>query len=161
MGLRGIRYAIAEETIAIAANPAHTGAQGHRDDFGMDVLNVRTRGAYRGNALGTDELYRNEGRSYFPISQGGGTRPLSDRWAIGVTALSETLFDIMGPVNGTTHHTGGLTYGWGRWELSGFGYHAPRQRARGENSIPDVLGGGEADASAKSTGLGLSFGRRF
>ena len=75
---------------------------------------------------------------------------------------SETLFDILGPVTATTHVTGGITYDWTGWELSGYGFHAANQKVRGENSVPqDPLGGGEVDVSFEGYGLGFSFGRKF
>lgn len=74
------------------------------------------------------------------------------------TRPSETLLNIVGSVNATTHYTGGMTWDFGGWEVSGVIAHAPAQRTRGENSIPLIFGGGEASTSFAITSVGVSFG---
>lgn len=46
-------------------------------------------------------------------------------------------------------------------ELSGFFAMSDRRRVRGQNSIPEAFGGGEANISNQSLNLGISYGRRF
>lgn len=81
--------------------------------------------------------------------------------ATQINQPSETLFGAFGPVTATTHYTGGATYSFGRWEISGYAYHSPEKTVRGQGSIPPAFGGGEADAIYEGVGAGLSFGRRF
>lgn len=75
---------------------------------------------------------------------------------------SETLFNILAPVTATTNFTGGMTYDWAGWELSGYGFHTAEQSVNGKNSVPaDPLGGGEVNISFEGYGLGFSVGRKF
>lgn len=46
-------------------------------------------------------------------------------------------------------------------ELSGFFSMTESRRVRGEGSIPDAFGGGEATISNQTLNLGISYGRRF
>lgn len=78
-----------------------------------------------------------------------------------VSRRSETLFAFLGAVMVTTHYTAGASYEFGDWELSGFYSYAPKQTVHGRNSIPDSLGGGEADVGLRVQQFGLSAGRHF
>lgn len=91
MGMGGVGYSFAEETTALAANPAHAISLGNRYDIGVDVFVAEASAAYEGNAAGPDETYLSDGRSWYAIPQGGYSRRLSDQWAMGVTVLSAGL----------------------------------------------------------------------
>lgn len=78
-----------------------------------------------------------------------------------IVRRSETLFSFLGAVMNRSHYTLGAAYTWDKWELSGYFAHAPESTVRGEGSIPDNLGGGEADVSFSVQHFGLSLGHRF
>lgn len=71
---------------------------------------------------------------------------------------SDTLFPILAGVAATTHYTRGLTWQRRNWEVSGFAAYAPKQTVRGENSIPLLFGGGEANVSFEVVSVGFSIG---
>lgn len=77
------------------------------------------------------------------------------------TRRSETLLDGLGSINTTTHYTAGFTWASGAWELSGFGAYAPEKVVRGEDSIPLLFGGGEANTSFAVQSYGMSIGWGF
>lgn len=91
MGFGGVGYSNAEETTAIAANPAHTSSLAGRFDLGVDLLIPQAEARYRGNQAGPDETFDNDGRTYFFIPQGGVTRALDSKWSIGLSALGAGL----------------------------------------------------------------------
>ena len=75
---------------------------------------------------------------------------------------SETLFGLLAQVTGKRHVTAGFTYELRNdWELSGYYAHMSRNEVAGENSIPDSLGGGEANVFLRSYSGGFSVGKRF
>ena len=82
-------------------------------------------------------------------------------WASQMVSRGNTLFSFIGPVTMREHYSAGATRRWSRWEVSGYGYLAARRKVRGEGSIPDAFGGGEADLESRIFGFGLSVGRRF
>ena len=51
----------------------------------------RARAEFEGNAAGPDERYRNVGRRYFAVPQGGLSLALAPRWTIGFTAFAAGL----------------------------------------------------------------------
>lgn len=69
---------------------------------------------------------------------------------------TETLFNILGSINTTTHYTAGFTWAFTGWEVSAFAAHAPAKEVRGENSIPLIFGGGEANTKFGVNSFGLS-----
>lgn len=77
------------------------------------------------------------------------------------TQPSETLFNILASVNTTTHYTAGFTWEFGRWELSGVYAHAPSSRVEGRNSVPLLLGAGEANTEFGVDSVGFSIGWGF
>lgn len=77
------------------------------------------------------------------------------------TRSSETLFNILASINTTTHYTGGFTYAFDGWELSGFGAYAPARKVEGENSIPLRFGGGEANTEFGVRSYGFAVGWGF
>jgi long-chain fatty acid transport protein len=74
---------------------------------------------------------------------------------------NETFFGAFGCVTPTTQYSAGATWTVRDWEVSGYGFNSPKREVDGENSIPDLLGGGEASVSDKVFGFGFSLGRRF
>ena len=90
MGMGGVSYSIAGETTALGANPAHALSLGHRYDVGVDTFWALATARYVDNDLG-DDLFRTDAKRYYYIPQGGYTRPLAERWAIGVSLLSAGL----------------------------------------------------------------------
>jgi long-chain fatty acid transport protein len=72
-----------------------------------------------------------------------------------------TLINFLSPMHTTEHYSAGFTYGFSKWEVSGYAVKAPRVEVKGANSIPLALGGGEANNSNHFYGFGLSLGRRF
>lgn len=91
MGMGGVTYSYATETTTLGANPAHALSLGNRWDFGADVFWANAEGRYEGNALGPDELYKSDGRSWYMIPQGGYSRRLNEDWALGFTILNAGL----------------------------------------------------------------------
>lgn len=91
MGMGGVGYSFAEETTVLAANPAHAISLGNRYDIGVDVFIAEASATYEGNAAGPDERFLSDGRSWYAIPQGGYSRTLSPKWAMGVTVLSAGL----------------------------------------------------------------------
>ena len=85
MGNGGISYVAAEETTAIAANPAAAIGLGRRWDLGVDLIMPDARSSFTGNSLGPDQSYDSDAHHYYLIPQGGITLPLSDRWSTGVS----------------------------------------------------------------------------
>lgn len=88
LGMGGVAYSYAQETMALAANPAHAFSLGNRFDIGVDVMVPMAGGRYVGNALGADTFYGSTSKRYYFIPQGGYSRALSERWAIGFTMLN-------------------------------------------------------------------------
>ncbi|HKY91232.1 MAG TPA: outer membrane protein transport protein, partial [Nevskiaceae bacterium] len=75
---------------------------------------------------------------------------------------SETLLAFIAPNPVQHHYTVGASWAFdAAWELSGYAYLSNTGRMAGEDSIPLLLGGGEADSSQKFYGYGFSVGRRF
>lgn len=91
MGWGGVTYAMAGETTALSANPAHAAALGNRYDIGFDAFAPLAKASYEGNAAGPDERYLSNGRSYYLVPQGGVSWALSERWAAGLTMFSAGL----------------------------------------------------------------------
>jgi long-chain fatty acid transport protein len=72
------------------------------------------------------------------------------------------LLNLQSPGTPKYHVTVGGTWTLaGGHELSAFYSMTDRRRVRGEGSIPDAFGGGEANISNRATNLGISYGRRF
>lgn len=94
MGMGGTSYSHAEEATALAGNPAHALALGHRLDVGLESLTPSSRVQFRGNSAGPDAEFTSTGRRFYPIPQGGYTQPISDRLAWGVSLLSAGLGPI-------------------------------------------------------------------
>lgn len=88
LGMGGLGYAIGQESTALSANPAHSGALGNRVDLGVNGFFPPAEVEFSGNGAGPDSQHRNTGRRYFAIPQGGFNRTLSPRWSIGMTAFS-------------------------------------------------------------------------
>lgn len=91
MGMGGVTYSYATETTTLGANPAHALSLGNRWDFGADYFWANAEGRYVGNALGDEQVYESDGRSWYQIPQGGYSRRLNDRWALGITILNAGL----------------------------------------------------------------------
>lgn len=91
LGMGGVGYSFAEETTVLGANPAHALALGNRYDIGVDLFTADAEARFEGNALGPDEGYHSDGKEHYYIPQGGFSRALSDKLALGVTVLSAGL----------------------------------------------------------------------
>ncbi|MDB5987891.1 MAG: hypothetical protein JWR16_2944 [Nevskia sp.] len=91
LGNGGISYVDAEETTAIAANPASASGLGRRFDLGVDLLMPNASTTIVGNSLGPDQRSDSDAHHYYFIPQGGITLPLSDRWSIGASAYAAGL----------------------------------------------------------------------
>lgn len=85
LGNGGISYVAAEETTAIAANPASAVMLGERFDLGIDMLSPDARSSIVGNSLAPDQTYDSNAHHFYPIPQGGITLPLSPRWSAGLS----------------------------------------------------------------------------
>ncbi|HKY92138.1 MAG TPA: outer membrane protein transport protein [Nevskiaceae bacterium] len=74
----------------------------------------------------------------------------------------ETLLGTLAPTFARDHFTVGATIAVsGGWEASGYVGYSPKRTIRGENSIPLIAGGGEADMTNEQMFAGFSFGRKF
>lgn len=83
-------------------------------------------------------------------------------YATQVLSKHNILLNLQSPGTPKFHATIGATWTIaGVHELSGFFAASDRRRVRGENSIPEAFGGGEANISNQSLNLGISYGRRF
>lgn len=91
MGMGGVAYVIGEEATALSANPAHAVGMGTRYDIGVHGFTPMADVAIEGNAAAPDSRHRNSGRRYFAIPQGGFSRALGERWAVGMTAFAAGL----------------------------------------------------------------------
>lgn len=91
LGMGGVGYSFAEESMGLAANPAHALALGDRYDIGVDMFIPKAISSFQGNTLAPDDAYESDGRGFYYIPQAGISKRLSDRWAIGVTMLSAGL----------------------------------------------------------------------
>lgn len=91
MGMGGVGYVIGEEATALSANPAHAIAMGTRYDLGVHVFVPMSDVDVQDNAAAPDSRHRNSGRRYFAIPQGGFSKLLGDRWAVGMTAVAAGL----------------------------------------------------------------------
>lgn len=78
-----------------------------------------------------------------------------------IVTKENTLFAALGCLPTKEQYSLGATYVWHDWEIAGFGHFTPRKKVRGENSIPDAFGGGEADIDDVVYAGGFSLGRRF
>lgn len=75
---------------------------------------------------------------------------------------SETLFAMFSPSENEQHASLGATYKLDpQWEVSAYLTRAFSTEVKGRNSIPDALGGGEADIKVSAWSIGLSFARSF
>lgn len=91
LGMGGIAYSYAGETTALGGNPAHALSLGNRYDVGVDFFTATAEWTVRGNALGPDDSWESDGRSYYMIPQGGFAMRLTPDWAFGMTMLSAGL----------------------------------------------------------------------
>lgn len=82
-------------------------------------------------------------------------------YGTGIVTEENTLFAALGCLTTREQYSLGATYLWRDWEITGYGYGAPTRRVNGQGSIPEALGGGEADVSDVVYGTGFSLGRRF
>ncbi len=87
-GAGGVAVARAEDTPGMAANSAAVMSLGHRADLGMDWLYVEAGSRVEDNAAGADQTHGSDGQRNFFIPQGGWSRSLGERAAIGVTVFS-------------------------------------------------------------------------
>jgi long-chain fatty acid transport protein len=94
----------------------------------------------------------------------------SPRWLLragtsygsAVIPPTETLLAALAPNPARRHFTLGATYLWGReWELTGALGKSIRCEQRGDNSIPLLFGGGEADVEIRAYTVNLSVGHRW
>lgn len=73
---------------------------------------------------------------------------------------SQTLFGALAPGVTRRHYTLGATWRFAAgWETSVYGMVSPRERVRGQGSIPTLAGGGDVDLEMDTSSVGLSFGR--
>lgn len=91
LGMGGVGYSFSEESMGLAANPAHALLLGSRYDVGVDMFIPVAVASYRGNAAGPDADFKSDGREFYSIPQAGIVKRLSDRWAVGATVLSAGL----------------------------------------------------------------------
>ncbi|MCC2658411.1 MAG: long-chain fatty acid transporter [Panacagrimonas sp.] len=91
LGMGGVTYSFAGETTALGGNPAHALSLGDRYDVGIDFFTATAKSYIHDNALGPDEVYKSDGRSYYMIPQGGISKRLGPDWAFGMTMLSAGL----------------------------------------------------------------------
>ncbi|WP_169577464.1 OmpP1/FadL family transporter [Sinimarinibacterium sp. CAU 1509] len=79
-----------------------------------------------------------------------------------IVARTETLFNLLAPVVGQDHYTAGASWqSKSGWELSGYAAVLERKNIHGQQSIPDALGGGEANVKNDMYMWGVSVGRPF
>tara|TARA_R110000850_G_scaffold70053_1_gene155283 strand:- start:30 stop:1208 length:1179 start_codon:yes stop_codon:yes gene_type:complete len=91
LGMGGVSYSIAEESMALAANPAHAAGLGKRIDVAVDVFGPQSNARIYGNAAGPDMRYRTDAKRAYMIPQGGFNLPLTEKLSFGLTLLSAGL----------------------------------------------------------------------
>lgn len=90
-GAGGVGVVLAEDSGALAANPAVALAVAPRWDLGTDIYKVSIRSTLRGNAAGDDARYRSDGQEVFIIPQGGFVARYGDRIGYGATLFAAGL----------------------------------------------------------------------
>ncbi len=88
LGAGGVSFVNAEDTGAIAANPASALELGSRYDLGIDLLMPDARARIAGNSLGPDKTYDSDAHHYYFIPQAGISFPIAPNWAAGITAYA-------------------------------------------------------------------------
>jgi len=74
----------------------------------------------------------------------------------------QTMFNILAPAVIEDHATIGMTYALPSGsEISMFYMHAFENEVKGNNSIPDAFGGGEADIKMSQDAFGIAYGWNF
>ena len=85
-------------------------------------------------------------------------------WNHGSAPITDgnTLFNILAPATVEDHLTLGATWAFAKeYEVTFHYMHAFQNKISGDNSIPDWLGGGEADIEMHQDSFGISFGMKL
>lgn len=157
----GLSYRVSPKLIVVAE--AQRYAYSGEDAFsnGLDRLQAGSQlGAAGGPGFGYDDQTVYKLGASFDVSPQLTLRA-GYAYATQIVTRENTLFSFIGPVTLREHYSTGFTWRWTQWDVSGYSYLAARRKVRGEGSIPDAFGGGEADIQNRIIGFGLSVGRRF
>ena len=87
LGFGGVGVVAAQDTYALAANPALAPSLGSRFDIGVDWAQVFPKTHFRGNLLGADHTSSSRFR-HVVIPQGGFSQTLNEQFTIGVTGFA-------------------------------------------------------------------------
>lgn len=83
-GAGGVAIAMAEDSVAIAANPASAIDLGHRLDTGFEVFVPKRGATITGNGAGLDGNWSGNGANPFVLPEIGYVRPLGENLAAGL-----------------------------------------------------------------------------
>ncbi len=81
--------------------------------------------------------------------------------ATQMAQASENFFGGLGLVSASTHFSGGLSYQFQKWEVSGSAIYSKPQKVKGRDSIPAAFGGGESNTRTETLIYGFTIGTRF
>jgi len=84
-GAAGVAIALPQDALSINANPAAATEVGHRLDAGFEVFKPDRGVTISGNLAGLDGNYKGNGANPFILPEAAYVRPLSDRFAIGIS----------------------------------------------------------------------------
>lgn len=83
-GAGGVSIAMAEDAVAVGANPASATEVGHRLDVGFEVFIPRRGAEISGNGAGPDRQYSGNGSNPFLLPEVAYVRPLNETFAVGL-----------------------------------------------------------------------------
>ena len=84
-GMAGVGYALPQDTLAAANNPAGMVMVGDRMDLGLDLFRPQRGAEIVGNGAGLNGTYNGDDTSVFPIPEFGYNKMLNPNMALGVS----------------------------------------------------------------------------
>ncbi|GAB1231990.1 hypothetical protein UT4_04560 [Ferrigenium sp. UT4] len=84
-GMAGVGYALPQDSIAAAINPAGMALLGDRMDVGLDLFRPQRQSSVAGNGAGLDGTYKGNDTSVFPIPEFGYNKMIRPDMSLGVS----------------------------------------------------------------------------